>query len=61
MIRRGVLGPSFVVSYSHQDDDIDRTIEALDGALAVYARAMSDGVEGLLVGRPSRPVFGRHP
>lgn len=60
MIRRGVLGPSFVVSYSHQDDDIDRTIEAIDGALAVYQRAMSDGVDGLLVGPPSRPVFGRH-
>jgi len=60
LIRRGVLGPSFVVSYSHQDDDIDRTIDAIDGALAVYARAMSDGVDGLLVGPPSRPVFGRH-
>jgi glutamate-1-semialdehyde 2,1-aminomutase len=59
LIRRGVLGPSFVVSYSHGDDDIDRTIDAIDGALAVYARAMSDGVDGLLVGPPSRPVFGR--
>jgi glutamate-1-semialdehyde 2,1-aminomutase len=59
LIKRGVLGPSFVVSYSHRDDDIDRTIDAIDGALAVYARAMSDGVDGLLVGPPSRPVFGR--
>ncbi|HSS01420.1 MAG TPA: glutamate-1-semialdehyde 2,1-aminomutase, partial [Kofleriaceae bacterium] len=59
LIRRGVLGPSFVVSYSHTDGDIDRTIDAVDGALAVYARAMSDGTEGLLVGAPSRPVFGR--
>ena len=60
LIRRGVLGPSFVVSYSHTDGDIDRTIDAIDGALAIYARAMSDGVDGLLVGSPSRPVFGRH-
>ncbi|HZJ66452.1 MAG TPA: hypothetical protein VFD36_23255, partial [Kofleriaceae bacterium] len=60
LIKRGVLGPSFVVSYSHTDADIDRTIDAIDGALAVYARAMSDGVDGLLVGPPSRPVFGRH-
>ena len=59
LIRGGVLGPSFVVSYSHQDDDIDRTIDAIDGALAVYARAMADGVDGFLVGAPSRPVFGR--
>ena len=60
LIRRGVLGPSFVVSYSHQDEDIDRTIDAIDGALAVYARAMAAGsVDGLLVGPPSRIVYGR--
>ena len=58
-IRRGVIVPSFVVSYSHTDDDIDRTIEAVDGALEVYARALSDGVEKFLVGRPSRHVFER--
>jgi glutamate-1-semialdehyde 2,1-aminomutase len=59
IIKRGVIGPSWVVSYSHTDADIDRTIEAVDGALAVYAQALSEGVEKLLVGPPSRPVFGR--
>ncbi len=58
-IRRGVLAPSFVVSYSHGDADVDRTIEAVDGALAVYARALEDGVERHLVGAPSRMVFER--
>lgn len=58
-IRRGVLMPSLVVSYSHGDADIDRTIEAIDGALEVYARALSDGAEKFLVGRPSRVVFDR--
>ncbi|HUJ61572.1 MAG TPA: glutamate-1-semialdehyde 2,1-aminomutase, partial [Kofleriaceae bacterium] len=61
LIRRGVLGPSLVTSYSHTDADLDRTIDAFDGALAVYRRAMTDGTEGLLVGPPSRPVFGRRP
>ena len=51
--------PSLVVSYSHQDDDVDRTIAAVDGALEVYARALEDGVEGLLVGPPTRHVFDR--
>jgi glutamate-1-semialdehyde 2,1-aminomutase len=59
LIRRGVLAPSFVVSYSHADEDIDRTIDAVDGALSVYARALSDGVDGFLVGAPSRTVFDR--
>jgi glutamate-1-semialdehyde 2,1-aminomutase len=58
-IRRGVIMPSLVVSYSHEDSDIDRTIDAIDGALAIYARALSDGVERHLVGRPSRTVFDR--
>jgi glutamate-1-semialdehyde 2,1-aminomutase len=57
LIRRGVLAPSFVVSYSHGDEDIDRTIDAVDGALEVYRRALSDGVEPFLVGRPVKPVF----
>ncbi|MCU0491897.1 MAG: glutamate-1-semialdehyde 2,1-aminomutase [Chloroflexaceae bacterium] len=57
LIRRGVLAPSFVVSYSHRDEDIDRTIAAVDGALAVYTRALEDGVEEYLVGRPVKPVF----
>ena len=45
------------MSYSHTDADVDRTIEAVDGALAVYAKALSDGVEGYLVGRAVKPVF----
>lgn len=59
IIRRGVIGPSFVVSYSHTDADIDKTVEAVDGALAVYARALGDGVDKHLVGAPSRYVFDR--
>jgi glutamate-1-semialdehyde 2,1-aminomutase len=59
LIGRGVIAPSFVVSYSHSDEDIDRTIEAVDGALAVYARALEQGVEKFLVGQPSRHVFER--
>ncbi len=56
-IRRGVLMPSLVVSYSHGDDDVDLTIEAIDGALAVYRQALDDGVERYLVGRPSQTVY----
>jgi len=58
-IRRGILAPSLVVSYSHSDADIDRTTEAFDGAFGVYARALNDGVERHLAGRPSRHVFER--
>jgi glutamate-1-semialdehyde 2,1-aminomutase len=57
LIRRGVLAPSFVVSYAHRDEDIDRTIEAVDGVLEVYRRGLNDGVEHHLIGRPVKPVF----
>jgi glutamate-1-semialdehyde 2,1-aminomutase len=57
IIRRGVLGPSLVVSYSHSDEDIDRTVEAIYGALGVYARALDDGVDNYLIGRPVQPVM----
>jgi glutamate-1-semialdehyde 2,1-aminomutase len=56
-IRRGLIMPSLVVSFSHSDADIDRTIEAIGEALQVYRRALEDGVDGYLIGRPVKPVF----
>jgi glutamate-1-semialdehyde 2,1-aminomutase len=59
IIKRGVLAPSFVVSFSHSDEDIDRTVDAVGAALKVYRKALDSGVEGYLVGRPVQPVFRR--
>jgi glutamate-1-semialdehyde 2,1-aminomutase len=56
-IKRGVLVTALTVSYSHTDADIDQTIDAIDGALGVYAQALDAGsVENFLVGPPSRVV-----
>ncbi len=57
LLRRGVLAPSFTTSYAHTDEDIDRTVEAVDGALEMYARALAEGPERYLSGRPVKPVF----
>lgn len=59
MIRRGVLAPSFVVSYSHSDADIQHTIDATAESLRVYRRALEGDVHEYLVGRPVKPVFRR--
>jgi glutamate-1-semialdehyde 2,1-aminomutase len=56
-ITRGLLAPSFVVSYSHGEDDVDRAIEIVDAALAVYAQALESGVEQFLRGRPVKSVY----
>jgi glutamate-1-semialdehyde 2,1-aminomutase len=36
---------------------VDRTLEAVAGALEVYRRALEDGVEKYLEGRPVKPVW----
>jgi glutamate-1-semialdehyde 2,1-aminomutase len=58
-IARGFLLPSLVVSYAHSEEDVDRTVEAIGGALAVYRDALEHGIEGYLRGRPVQPVFRR--
>ena len=57
MLRRGVLAPSFVVNYGHDDAAIDQTIAAADEALDVYRQALDEGIDAHLTGRPVRPVM----
>jgi glutamate-1-semialdehyde 2,1-aminomutase len=59
LIRRGILGPSFVVSFSHTDEDIDRTAQAVHEALGVYRKALDEGIDKYLEGRPVKPVYRR--
>jgi glutamate-1-semialdehyde 2,1-aminomutase len=56
-MRRGLLMPSLVVNFSHGDEEVRRTLEGVDEALAVYRRALDEGIEKHLVGRPVKPVF----
>jgi len=58
-IRRGILALSFVISYSHSVADITRTIDAVSEALLVYRKALDEGIDKYLVGRPVKPVFRR--
>jgi glutamate-1-semialdehyde 2,1-aminomutase len=58
-IRRGVLMPSLILSYAHQDSDLERTVEAVRGSLPIYARALDEGTDKLLVGPPSKSVYRR--
>jgi glutamate-1-semialdehyde 2,1-aminomutase len=59
-IKRGIIMPSLVVSFSHTDEDIDKTIEGIGEALYIYRKALDEGVEKYLVGQPSKPVFRRY-
>ena len=56
-LRRGLLLPSFVVSYAHSAAVVDQTVERVPAALGVYRRALEDGIEHHLLGRPVQPVY----
>jgi glutamate-1-semialdehyde 2,1-aminomutase len=60
IIKRGILGPSFVISYAHDDEDVERTVQAVDEAMEVYGRALEDGPERYLVGPPTKAVYRRY-
>jgi glutamate-1-semialdehyde 2,1-aminomutase len=57
LVRRGVMAPSFVVSWSHTEADIDHTVQAIGESMLIYRQALEHGAEGLLTSRPVRPVF----
>lgn len=57
LIRGGVIAPSLVVSFSHSDSDIERTAEVIHEAHIVYRKALDEGVEKYLHGRPVKPAL----
>jgi glutamate-1-semialdehyde 2,1-aminomutase len=58
LIRGGVIGPSFVLSHAHSEEDVARTVDVVAAALDVYGPALEEGVGPYLVGGPTRRVFG---
>ncbi|SED97442.1 glutamate-1-semialdehyde 2,1-aminomutase [Streptomyces sp. Ag109_O5-10] len=60
LLAGGVLAPSFVVSSALEDADIDRTVDVVAEACAVYRKALDTGNPAAwLGGRPVKPVFRR--
>lgn len=60
LLAGGVLAPSFVVSSALSDADVDRTVDVVAGACAVYRKALdSADPTPWLAGRPVKPVFRR--
>ncbi|MEJ2888082.1 glutamate-1-semialdehyde 2,1-aminomutase [Actinomycetospora aeridis] len=57
LLRRGVLGQSFVISAAHTDEDVEHTVSAVEAALPAYEKALTDGPEAVLDGRPVAPAL----
>lgn len=56
-VSRGILAPSFVVSAAHDSVAVRQTVDAVAGLMPLYRRALEDGVETVLRGRPVRPAL----
>jgi len=51
---------AFNISVSHSQEDLDKTFDAFDKVMPVYAKALNDGYEKYLVGEPVKPVFRKY-
>ena len=60
MAAGGVLGTSLVMSLAHGEAEIGHTVSAWERVARTYARALSDGPDGLLRGHPTSPVWRRY-
>jgi glutamate-1-semialdehyde 2,1-aminomutase len=57
ILRRGVLGQSYVISAAHTSRDVEQTIEAARAAIPAYRKALETGrPEDLFEGRPVAPA-----
>ena len=57
ILRRGVLGQSYVISAAHTDEDVEQTVEAARAAIPAYRKALETGrPEDLFEGRPVAPA-----
>jgi glutamate-1-semialdehyde 2,1-aminomutase len=59
-MKRGLLMPSTIISYSHQDEDIEETVSKVHDALGVYKKALNEGIEKYLEGRSVKPVWRKY-
>ncbi|PXY37838.1 glutamate-1-semialdehyde 2,1-aminomutase [Prauserella flavalba] len=60
LVSGGVLGPSFVVSSALSNEDIERTVEVVAQACAVYRKALdAQDPTAWMGGRSVKPVFRR--
>jgi glutamate-1-semialdehyde 2,1-aminomutase len=60
MMKRGLLMPSSIVSYSHSDKDIADTIDKMHDAMVVYKKALNEGINKFIEGRPVAPVWRKY-
>ena len=56
-VKRGMIAPNLVLSYSHSDQDIDDSLTIMDEAMHIYKKALEEGIDKYLEGRSVQPVY----
>ncbi len=57
LIKEGVIMTWISFSLAHRNEELNKTIDALDKACKVYKAALEDGLEKYLLGHTVKPVF----
>lgn len=60
MAKNGVLMSWIAVSLSHQEQELQKTLEATNYALQTYRKALDEGLEKYLEGPVIKPVFRKY-
>jgi glutamate-1-semialdehyde 2,1-aminomutase len=60
MIKNGIIMPYLAISYSHQDSELNQTLEAVEASLKVVAQALDKGIKGFLNSPVIKPVFRKY-
>lgn len=60
MVRQGVLIPWMAVSLAHDMKALKLTLDAADKALAIYKKALKEGVDSYLEGAAIKPIFRKY-
>lgn len=60
MIKNGVLIPWVALSYSHGEEELEKTLHATLKALEVYKKAINGNIQDYLVGKSIKPVFRKY-
>jgi len=57
MIKSGVIMPYLAISYSHQDSELNQTLDAVYASLKVVSQALENGIQDYLKSPIIKPVF----
>ena len=60
MVKRKILMPYIALCFSHNDNELNMTLDAVRGALCVYKNALDDAIDKCLHSQIIKPVFRKY-